>query len=406
MNENYLHFLWKNKRLPLHLIKTIDRQEIQILDVGIHNLDAGPDFFNGKILLNGVVQIGNIELHVKSSDWYIHGHHLDAAYDNVILHVVYKHDQLVFIEGVAIPTLELMNYIDNVHYHQFIGQVKIPFQIPCMKHISEVSQAIIKSQVRFAFFERIERKSSLHQPKNYDYRVSLLHFIALAFGMKINAMPFEELTNKLPIEYYLKANLHEKTAMVIGISGLLEDTKYQFMNEQLIDEWNYQKHKLDLTSLNASSWKFKGCRPHGFPTIRLLQFVLFTHCFDWHEPFWNNSVVEIRQSIQNRLINSKFESNMTFPAMSINTANSILINGIIPFIWYLSNLNKCDNLKQKAIELIELLPPEKNELLKQWKRIGLPPRNALESQGLLELYNNWCQKKQCLKCEIGRLILK
>jgi len=422
MNELYLHLLWRMKRLPMHLLKTIDDQELRILHVGFYNTASGPDFFNGRIELEGIQHGGNIEMHIKSSDWYAHGHQFDEAYNNVILHVVYEHDRLVFIEGIPIPTLELKQFIDQQHFQKSLALTNQSIPIPCAAQLADCPPPVTWNQVEGALVRRLERKKNavavLGKQFNSDPRKVLFHLIAQAFGMKTNQLPFQELAHRLPFDRIIKASNKQIESIVFGVSGFLDVTPTDDYQEELISEWSYQSHRLTIYASKAHAWHFKGCRPAGFPTVRLAQFSAFIERMNWSKAFWELPTKELKLRLEEALTASpanywlehyhfgKQRSRSQSSAMSLSTAHVILINSVVPFLWWLSEVMHTTIYQEKAMELLELVPPEKNAILINWKELGLIAKSAAESQGLIELKNEFCSKKQCLNCKVGMHLLK
>lgn len=421
MNEHYLHFLWKNKRLPLHRLHTIEGEKIEILHVGFYNPDSGPDFFNGQIRLGEVKHSGNIEMHVKSSDWNLHGHQYDPAYANVILHVVYEHDRLIFVEGIPIPTVELKSLIDWEHYDWFKQyHQKNTGLITCEPFLNQLPELLVWNQVERAVFQRMKRKSTelqqLFSERKMSYREVLFHAISRAFGMKVNQLPFQELATGIPFEKFIKASRKQKLAITFGVGGFLEESVPVSYHERLKKEWDFQKYKLKLYTGNRVGWKFKGCRPGGFPTQRLAQFAAFVHEMDWTSALWSLRASELLRILQETLLkptdaywNNHFDfgkEKKPGSGMSIATANTIIINSVVPFLWWLTDNLSDETYRNRAFEILELLPSEQNERVSLWKKRGIKPENALESQGLIELANEFCARKQCLNCQIGNHILK
>jgi hypothetical protein len=420
MTENYLHFLWKNKRFPTHNLKTTDGETIAILHVGIHNHDSGPDFFNGQIRLNDVNHSGNIELHVKSSDWNLHGHQFDSAYSNVILHVVYEHDQLIFIEGIPIPTVELKKMIDWKNYEWFNHYYKENKPILCESFLTKVPPPIFWNQVEMALFQRIQRKvlelDELQRTSEMSFKEVLFRAISKAFGMKVNQLPFQELAVRIPFDKFIKASQKQKMAITFGVGGFLDDEVSNNYQNELKTEWDFQRYKLNLHAANRHIWKFKGCRPGGFPTQRLAQFATFVHEMDWTSSLWFLPAKELLYELQSKLMKPAneywithfdFDKEKKTPSnLSIGTANTIIINSVVPFLWWLSEKMSDETYRNRAFEILELLPAESNEKINSWKKLGFPAKTAFESQGLIELSNEFCTKKGCLKCKIGNVILK
>ncbi len=420
MNENYLHFLWKNKRLPLTNLYTVDRQRVEILHVGMHNPDSGPDFFNGKIVLDEITHSGNIEMHVKSSDWNLHKHQFDPAYSNVILHVVYEHDELIFVEGIPLPTVELKQLIDWDHFNWFNKYYKGGSVLLCETFLEEVPEVTVVNQVERAFFQRMKRKAgeleALYQSRKMSFREVLFHTISKAFGMKVNQLPFQELAVGIPFEKFIRATQKQKMAIAFGVGGFLEENRESTYHRELKKEWEFQRYRLKLKSGNAYSWKFKGCRPGGFPTQRLAQFAAFVHEMNWESDTWYLSAKELLIIMQEKLMRpadvywtTHFDfgkEKKTASNMSAETANTVILNSVVPFLWWLSDRLSDDSYRNKAFEILELLPPEKNEKITSWKHAVVKAANALESQGLIELTNEFCAKKKCLDCVIVNTVLK
>lgn len=422
MTEKYLHFIWKNKRLPFHLLKTTEGKAIRVLHVGTYNTASGPDFFNGQIELDNVVYNGNIELHIKSSDWIAHKHQHDPAYNNVILHVVYEHDQLIFVEGIPLTTLELKPFIDWKHFQQSTQFSVTKNSLACSVHFHTCPDPIKWNQVENALFERIKRKanalSNEHPPKSLNPKNVLFHAIATAFGMKTNALPFRELAARIPMEQFLKMKIPQKTALVFGVSGLFSSTDPDTYEQQLVNEWKFQAAKLNLSSAQKQMWQFKGCRPSGFPTIRLVQFAQFIDTMDFTSAFWELPVEAIKSHLflclcapinddywRNHYHFGKEKKRPNSGVMSPETATVIIINSIVPYLWWLSDFTSNPIFRERGIDLLESLPAEKNQLLSDWKVVGMVPKSAADSQGLLEMTHQWCAKKICLKCRIGHHIL-
>jgi hypothetical protein len=422
MNEHYLHLLWRTKRLPMHLLRTIDNEELRILHVGFYNTASGPDFFNGRIELGGLQHSGNIEMHVRSSDWYAHGHQFDEAYNNVILHVVYEHDKLVFIEGIPIPTLELKQYIDEMHFRKTMEFANRETPVACAAQLDDCPPPVIWNQVEAALFRRLERKkaqlSDLAAAIGTDPRKVLFHAIAQAFGMKTNRLPFEELAHRIPFDRIIKSRRDQVESIVFGTSGLLQQPVKDTYQQELATEWNYQSKRLNVHAASAHSWHFKGCRPAGFPTLRLAQFAAFIERMDWSAEFWELPAKALKTTLEAALTAQpsdywiahydfgKERAAKQAAGMGLSTAHVILINSVVPFLWWLSDFALVPAYREKAVELLELLPAEKNALLAGWKENGLFANSAAESQGLIELKNEFCNRKQCLNCKIGMQLLK
>jgi len=363
VNENYLQYLWRKKRLPLHLIKTIQNEQVEFLHVGQYNeFESGPDFSMAKIRIGDLIWVGAIEIHVKSSDWYRHKHHLDTAYNNVILHVVYIHDRKVEVYGRELPVIELKHHIDVKHFLKFnkilVNQNEF---FPCKTLFNEKHHADLENMKAQAIQNRLSRKTS--EKTCFDIKsddLFLLKNTAAAFGTAVNTQPFEQLVDSFSINEII--NIDEKT----------------------------KKH-----ILFNFNWKRKGL--FSCPQKRLDQFIAFVKVFDFDFHFWElpTSMIMIyfTQQFKKAKINSTF------------LLNNFLINCVVRFIfWKGKNLGDFELLK-KAERLLKIVSAESNHFTRKWKYLGIVPKNAYDSQALLEIYEQLCTRKACLNCDIGKKIL-
>jgi hypothetical protein len=391
MKEEYLHHLWKNKQIPFHQLKLTTGENILINDVGQHNkFESGPDFSNGKIKIGNITWFGNIELHIKSSDWYQHNHNLDKAYDNVILHVVYIHDQEVYINNKVVPTIELKGLIPEVE------EVLNKQDFPCSTFLDELDSIYLESMKEKAILKRLNKRIQNIEKNNNDSTPQQLLYslLAQAFGCKINALPFQELSNRIPIKVIKKEKCFDTKSIFMNISGL-EDTG-------LIDNsWIHLKSKYNFSTMSKHNWKHKGLRPKSFPEIRLLQFAEIVDKFDFETSFVYLDSKELLVYLNNLLGSN---NNYTFK-ISKAMIDLIIINCFIPFIWWYGNVKMDESIQEKSLDLLQFLKAEENHILKKWKAIGVSCINSYDSQALLEIFNEFCTTKKCLDCEVGNKII-
>src|SRR5690606_11681263 len=270
MTEAYLHFIWKMKRLPFHQLKTIDDKPLLVYQTGVFNQhESGPDFFNARIALDGIEWAGQIEMHLKSSDWYAHHHDSDQAYNNVVLHVVYEHDSEVFVNGSKIPTVELKDVIDWKHYDFWISFNKSMREIPCENGISQIDFMYVHAMMHRALIERLNRKYGelMYTFSDFSEEAILYVLIARAFGAKVNAIPFELLTNQLPLSVLKRLDKTQRKTSILIASGLFQ---------QEHDEDHFVSNRL-----HQSIWKRKGLRPASHPEYRVKQFAAFVSNCDF-----------------------------------------------------------------------------------------------------------------------------
>lgn len=410
MNEKYLHLIWKSKRLPFHQLKTTCGKSIDIIDVGTYNLASGPDFFNGKIEINQIIYSGNIELHVKSSDWYLHNHHNDKAYNNVILHVVYEYDKEVLIHGVEILTIELKKHIDWKHFNSIVSNNYFQNSIPCINSFELAGSIQVWSQFQSALVSRINRKVHDLNKLHKNFRdVKKVFFIKLAntFGMKVNGLPFEELAISIPLIKWLNLNLSEKLIIAYGVSGF-EDC----LSSKAKLEWAFLKHKFELSSMNKLSWKFKGLRPFGYPQNRISQFVIFCHFFNWDFSIFNQNPKSISKSIYtietNEIpieIEDLLEKQINYD-LKKEMLDLVIINVLVPFNVFFQNLQGNIGSIDNVVLLLEEVKSEKNKLINFWKELNLEFRSAADTQSAIEQYNEFCSKKKCMECQISSVLFQ
>lgn len=403
MKEEYLHQIWLTKRLPMHQLVLTDGRKLDIKNTGWHNHASGPDFFNGSIQLDGITWNGNIEIHIKSSDWYAHKHHLDEAYNNVILHVVYKHDKPVFVQGEEIPTLELQPLLDKKHWFSYESLVTNNNWIPCQYQMQRVDPFFVAMQVENSLIERLQRKAEI-----LELRFQLLgrnlqqlqyETLAQAFGSKINALPFVELTHRMPVKTIWREGPVAAPALLLGAAGFLETAQENAHFKQLQHEWNFHAVKHRLHAMNRHSWKFKGLRPPGFPDVRIAQFADAVTKMQQDFSFFEKTPEELIRF---------FRTIPSFSAKSTFThafQDRLLINAIVPLLWWYGNHRSEAKFREKAMDLLEKIQPENNEVIKSWAKLGIKCKSAGDSQGLLELKNEICDQKKCLSCKIGQKIL-
>lgn len=419
MTEDLLHFIWKFQLFTKPL-KTVSAQAIEVIHPGIYNTNAGPDFFNAKIKIGETIWAGNVEIHVKSSDFIKHQHLTDKSYQNLILHVVYENDNKD--TEFNFPVAEIRSFFSNQIadvYHQFL-QSKT--WIPCENNLKNVSQLNITSWLQRIAVERIERKAKeteqLLLQYNNDWEQVFFIQLAKAFGFKVNVPVFELWAKSLPYQLLLKHrnNSLQTEALIFGQAGFLED---DFLNDSyyttLKNEYAFLRIKYHLKPVDKHLWKFLRLRPRNFPTIRLAQFAEIikkqTNLFsDFIEAENIQSLIKLLNVQVSEYWQNHFEfgkdSSPLKKTLGLKSAHSIIINAIVPILFAYANYSCKEELKEKAIEFLEHIEPEKNNIINNWMDLGIKPRSALESQALLELKNEYCSQKKCLNCSIGNAILK
>ena len=397
MTEFYLHYLWLTKQITLLSCSVSEGSEIEIIDFGSYNAySSGPDFSNAKIRIDDLIWYGCVEMHVKASDWYNHNHHIDLAYNTVILHVVFDNNRPVTLNGRELPTVELKNKVDSQHYKWYLNNFvqKNGFNCNNMVEIGDTNllhevweKAALKRQL--VKLKRHQNLSSKLESPELLYRL-----IARSFGGNINQLPFDELTSYLPLEMLLIRRPAERYKMICLTSGLKE---FDTINQSDIFTGHFKPNHY----VQNQSWKRKGQRFNSHPTVRVHQFAKVVAM--WDEVFkidWTNLdslLFQWRQLFAR--INAVMECHI--PVLSFSFQNHILINAIGPFLLSIYPLKG----EMLVYDWLKQIPPEKNKKVKAWESILQFPKNALHTQGCLQYFDDFCKQHACLSCSLGKKIL-
>lgn len=429
IKENFLHYLWKHKVFVINQLQTSNNEDLHIFRSGEHNLNSGPDFINAKIRIDDQLWAGNVEIHIRSSDWYLHHHEKDVNYDNVILHVVWENDIDIYRKhNTVIPTLELKNIVSN----KIIDQYQILFSkqlkwINCESLIHSVDKFTIDNWLEVLYFERLEQKSSLIyqllQNSANDWETVLFQLLAKNFGLKVNGDAFLNLAKSLDFKIIRKeqSKLYSLEALLFGQAGLLQEEIEEPYYNKLKTEYRYLRAKYHLEPIFEGQFHFFRLRPNNFPTIRIAQFAMlyFLHKNLFIKILDTNSLDEFydlfevtTSSFWNRHYNFNSHSVKRLKKTSKPFIDLLLINTIIPikFIYY-KELGKIDEGSILKIPL--LIKSENNNIIKRFEGIfsikenkDLKITNAFESQAFLQLKTSYCNNQLCLQCAVGNAILK
>lgn len=418
--ESFFHFLWKHKML-LPELKTTKGNTVSIINPGIHNKDAGPDFLCARIRIGDTLWAGNVELHVRSSDWDRHGHQKDEAYGNVIMHVVAHHDKAVTdINGRELQTLCLDGFFDESLLDKYKAISQNLLWVPCEKMISTVDKIVITSKINALAIDRLEAKANIIETSlrecNMDWEECCYRLITKHFGAKINSDPFDTLSKTLPVKTLMNYHqqLFQLEALLFGQSGLLISSLRGSYPRTLRKEYAYLSAKHKLTHMPGYMWNFLRLRPASFPTLRIAQ---LARLYEKHQVVLQEiiEVEDIHSLIKFFQIHASeyWDDHYIFDRRSKpkkknfgrQSIELLLINGIIPLLFLYGNHMNKQSLCDRAISFLETLPPENNAVIRRWKENGINAANALESQGLLQLKNERCKNKLCLECSIGFQVL-
>ena len=418
--EQLLHYVWKHKIFPLKELKTTTGQQVEVIDTGLANTDAGPDFFNAKLKLDGVLWIGNIEIHERSSDWFKHGHHADAGYNSVILHIASEIDtEISRSNGERIPQIQLIcPEAVRTNYKELLETDSYP---RCYRIIPSLSPFTAHSWMSALQMERFEQKATLlnERLKRCQGNWEDAFFITLArnFGFGLNGDAFETWAHQLPFRAVDKHrnDLFQIEAIFFGQAGILEDSDGDGYYLRLKKEYTYLQHKFGLIPMDASLWRFLRLRPANFPHIRIAQLACLYHrAYGLLSRIMETETLQGVRDILKGGTSEYWLTHYTFggsspsrPKTLSNTSLDLLIiNTVVTFL-YAYGLHKGNRvLCARAGSFLEELKAENNYITRMWEQCGMKASNAADSQALIQLKKEYCDKKKCLYCRIGYEYLK
>jgi hypothetical protein len=420
MPEEFIHYLWSHKLFRGEL-KTSQDEEIKVLKTGIHNKDSGPDFFNARLIIGETEWAGNVEIHTRASDWFKHNHQKDAAYDSVILHVVYEDDAEVYNQhGELIPVLCVKGLYPEEIYFRYKQLVGARDWIPCAQLINKVSDLTIFSWLDRVLVNRLERKTEhfewILDVNTHHWEESFYILLARGFGFNTNADPFEQLARSTPLSIVNRHrnDVFQLEALMFGQAGLLNSNLKDPYNQRLLDEYSFLAKKYNLEAAQSWNWKFMRMRPVNFPTIRIAQFSQLLastgHLL--------SRILEIEKLSDLRTlfevsVSSYWLDHYTFGKSSKKSSKSLgqtafdllLINTIVPFLFVYGKHNGQEHISERALFYLHQTKPESNGTVRRWSEMGIKALHAGHSQAMLTLKNDYCNQIQCLECAIGASIL-
>ena len=423
--EQLLHYVWKHKMFPLKELMTTDGREVEVIDSGLHNRNAGPDFFNAKVKIDGTLWVGNVEIHDRSSDWYRHGHDHDSAYDNVVLHVAGVIDSEVqTTSGQQLPQLQLD--VPPMVQQQYDELLKTDQYPPCYKIIPDLSLLTVHAWMAALQTERLERKTEDIRKRadrcNGSWEDAYFVTLARNYGFGINGDAFEQWAYHVPLSAVGKHrdDLFQIEAIFMGQAGLLElDTvpaHYQkdALNEgyfaKLRNEYQYLAHKFSLQPMNVTLWRFLRLRPQNFPHIRISQLanLYYERKASLSKLIECQSVKEMQEMMRTH-VTPYWETHYTFGSESPENSkhlspfslNLLMINTAIPMLFAYGRHASKEQLCDRAFDFLEELKAENNHIIRMWRDCGLEVKNAGDSQALIQLKKEYCDRKDCLRCRFG-----
>lgn len=416
MPEILLHYIWQKGLFLSSKQFTTDGRPVDVISLGQHNMDAGPDFTNVHLRIDGVEWIGNVEIHIKSSDWYHHRHHQDPAYDSVILHVVREADKKVYnTQGDAIVQCELQYPMQQDYIAQMLHDARLmdsPFAThTCAQQLLRDPQLLTDGWKHALLRQRLECKTSsiqrLLEITNNDWNQAFYISLAHNFGFHTNGIPFEQLAIQTPLSCLQKHrnSLFQLTALLLGQSGLLTAENAVNQEEQhLMQEYEFLRKKFSLSPLSAVMWKYARIRPQNFPSNRIRQFaqLLYQSEFLFSKILTCSKINDLEDMLTLQAEPVELSSQVAPPLpLGLDSIRVLLINTILPYKYAHAKLQNDLSGMEQAFLMMDAIPAENNRIIRQWLDLGQIVTTAADSQALIHLYQNFCQSHQCLSCDVA-----
>ena len=424
MNEDFLSFVWRYQYFDAANLRTETGEDLQILRVGQPNTDAGPDFAESRVLLDGMEWAGAVELHVRSSDWELHQHPGDAAYESVVLHVVWDDDRPVRRrDGTLVPTLALSTRVKPAVRQRYERLMESKTEIPCAPQFRDVPRLPKIAMLDRVLLERLDGKAArvteLWETNNRDWEETAYQWLAQYFGFRLNAPAFLRLAQNVPLKVLQKHRLSslQIEALLFGTSGLLPEDLEEDYVQDLQKEYQFLAAKYGLLSqkMELTEWKFLRLRPAGFPTVRLAQFATLLQ----REAglFASLTAIEDVENLRKmfRVSQSAYwkshyqfgkKSGSAVPDLGKDAADLLLINAAVPLLVAYARQRDHAAFLDRAVRWLEQLSAEKNHVTRAWAELGMRVGTAFDSQALIEWHTSYCSRKRCLECTVGAALVR
>ncbi|MBU2939636.1 DUF2851 family protein [Lacinutrix sp. C3R15] len=421
MQEDFLHYIWKYKKFALSNLKTTAQEPVFVLQVGMHNHNTGPDFFNAQIKITDQLWAGNVEIHIKSSDWFLHGHEQDANYDNVILHVVWEHDTEIHRkDNTVIATLVLKDIVDKtaLQNYQKLFRKKQKW-INCENDFATVDDFVVNNWLERLYFERLERKSAdiaqLLQTSKNNWEAVLFKMLAKSFGLKVNGDAFLSFASSIDFTVVQKLQSKQRSleALFFGQADLLNLDKQDLYYLALKKEYLFLKQKFGLSNQAVTPLQFFRLRPPNFPTIRISQLAnLYSAQTNLFSKIINAKNIEEIYALFAVGTSAYWQTHFTFGKTSKESKKRItkafidllIINTIVPIKFSYAKQQGKD-IDDVIIRIINQISSEKNSIVTKFQELHPVATSAMQSQALLQLKTQYCEKNKCLQCAIGNVLL-
>jgi hypothetical protein len=421
MKEDFLHYIWQYKKFDFSNLMTVAGESLTVVNSGQYLQLSGPDFFNAQIILNEQKWAGNIEIHVKSSDWYLHQHEKDENYDNVILHVVWENDSPIFSRNNAeIPTLELKKYVSKEVLENYLKLKTQKSWIYCENQIGSVDDFVFANWKERLFFERLERKEipilELLRETENDWEAVLFCMLAKNFGLNTNGEMFLKMAKAIPFSIIRKEGheVQNLEALFFGMTDLIPHEPEDNYSKILKNQFEYSIQKYQIEKRYVEPVQFFKHRPDNFPTIRLAQLAMLYHK---HQNLFSKIIsvfkLEDYYSLFDISVSDYWQSHYQFDKespikkkkFSKSFVDLLIINSIVPFRFAFAK-NQGKESSELILELMQSISAEKNTIIDKFAFFGVKSKNAFDTQSLLQLKNEYCNKGKCLQCAVGIQLLK
>lgn len=420
--ERLFQYLWKHKMIEKNL-RLEGGEVLEVLSPGILNLDAGPDFSNAHLKIGDTEWVGNVEIHVRASDWYRHNHHNDRAYDSVILHAVAINDrQICRSDGTTIPQVVLSFPEQFFTLYELLSRDIA--DVKCTPWLGNVPRIVMDGWLESLSIERMQQKSSriLEMVDNLHGDWETVTFISLArgLGFGLNSEPFEILARSIPLNFLMRHsdNLLQIEALLFGQAGMLDTSVHIFDEyyQTLCREYFFLARKYNLHPMRRDLWKYARTRPQNFPhrRIALLAQALYGG-FNLKAKLWDTGgdISKIEDLLNWHLdgywldhIDFDYEGNCGGAVLGKGSKYLMAINFVAPMLYSIAKAQGDIDNAERALDLWISLPPETNRYILQWKSKGMECKNAFMSQALLQLRKQYCDRSKCLECRIGHWLLR
>jgi hypothetical protein len=421
VKEDFLHYVWRYKKFDFSKLTTVSGELLSITNGGDYLQQTGPDFFNAQIVLGNQKWAGNIEIHVKSSDWYLHHHEKDANYENVILHVVWEHDTPVFRkDNSEIPVLELKKYISKKEIENYQALASPKSWIFCESQMATIDSFVLQNWQERLFIERLERKcipiEKLLTETENNWEAVLFCMLTKNFGLNTNGETFLKIAKSIPFSIVRKecAEVTNLECLLFGTADLFPLDIQDNYTKDLKNQFEYISHKHKLKKIAIEPVQFFKHRPDNFPTVRLAQLAMLYHKQQnlFSKVIVAKTVKELYQLFE-ITISDYWQTHYQFDKespkkkkrFSKSFIDLLVINTIVP-IQFAYAKSQGKEASESLLDLVCEIAAEKNIIIEKFSNFGIKAKNAFETQSLLQLKNEYCNHSKCLQCAIGIQLLK